>query len=115
MLKITKEYIKSDQLDTTAITLKHSMLLERGTHLFIASHKWDSVYVELHPELRADALHYLPTVTEKVQVYCDGKLEDYMQCLVELFPSKSGAIRKAVMQRQDLSSVLGDSVLCTAL
>ena len=111
VLRIMKEY--NPEFDATCMVIKSAMLEEKSTHLFIASHQWDKIIVELHPKLNPATLHYISGVAGRIEVICDrDKLSDYMSVLVELYPDKQGAIRRSVMQKQDVLSVLGDDVLC---
>lgn len=107
VLHIKSEYVKSQ--DMNVMVLKADMLKEKGTHLFIASNSWESITVELYPGLDYWYLHFLPSVCENIQVIAhDSDLSPYVQCLTELFPEKSGAIRRAIMQKQSLNPILGE-------
>lgn len=112
ILRIMKEY--TPPVDQNTMVVKSTMLGEKGVHLFIASHKWDKIVVELHQELVPSTLHYLHSVTDIIEVTCDEDLSNYLSSLVELYPDRSGALRRAVMQKQSVTSVLGDNVLCRA-
>lgn len=110
-LKILREY-KRD-FDENNMVLKADMLKEKGTHLFIASNKWETIYVELHEGLEPWYLHFLPGCSNNIQVIGqEDTLNAYMQVLIELYPDKSGAIRRAVMQKQSILSVIGAESIC---
>lgn len=109
VLNIYKEYVKSPDMDI--MVLKADMLKEKGTHLFLASYIWDRINIELFEGLESWYLHFLPSVCSDIRVIShEQDLSQYVQCLTELYPDKSGAIRRAVMQRHPLQSILGDSL-----
>lgn len=109
VLNIYKEYVKSDNMDI--MILKSDMLKEKGTHLFLASYTWDQINVELHDGLESWYLHFLPSVCKNIHVIVHkDDLAQYVQCLTELYPAKSGAIRRAVMQKQPLLPILGEAL-----
>lgn len=107
VLNIYKEYVKSTDMDV--MVLKADMLKEKGTHLFLASYSWDKITVELFDGLESWYLHFLPSVCKNIHVIAhDSDLAPYVKCLTELFPDKSGVIRRVIMQKQPLAPVLGD-------
>lgn len=109
ILNIYKEYVKPLDMDT--MILKADMLKEKGTHLFLASYTWDRINVELFEGLESWYLHFLPSVCSDIRVISrDQDLSQYVQCLTELYPDKSGAIRRATMQKHPLQDVLGSSL-----
>lgn len=111
-LRILREYVQS--VGTDSMVIKSDLLQHPGPHLFIASHKWDEVHVELHAGLQPHWLHYLPTVAEKIYVEAVDDYKPYMNLLVELFPEKSGSIRRATLQGTNLADILGESIICKA-
>lgn len=109
ILHINKEYNKSP--DMNIMVLKSDMLKEQGTHMFLASYTWEQIVIELHPGLEFWYLHYLPSVCSDIRVKTiETDLSPYVQHLAELYPDKSGLIRKCIMQKQPLSPVLGDKL-----
>jgi len=107
ILHINREYTNSQDMDT--MILKSDMLKEQGTHMFLASYKWDQITVELHPGLEYWYLHFLPSVCNDIRVLVhEDDLTPYVQHLAELFPEKQGMIRRCIMQKQSLQPVLGE-------
>lgn len=108
ILNILEEYVKSSDMNT--MVLKADMLKEKGTHMFLASYKWDRINVEIYPGLEFWYLHFLPSVCDDIRVIThETDMTPYVRCLTELFPDKSGSIRRAIMQKQSLINILGDA------
>lgn len=109
-LIISKIYDREFTEDTTK--LGTSMLMLQTTHLFIASNKWDEIYIELDECIPENSLLHLNMVTDTIRVKLPEKVTyPILKQLTELFPEKSGTIRKYFMTGQDLKGVLEDCLV----
>ena len=104
-LVITADYVVSSDLDVTYISAE--MLLSPATHLFLASNTWDSVQVEVCKSLPVDMVQYIAPLSKDIQVQLPDVVDDHtFKVLLELFPSKAGAIRRAYMCGSPMDKVV---------
>ena len=103
-LYITRDYSKPFSADDFCI--KAALLNDNGTHLFIASNKWDTIYVDLCEELPVGKLEFLPMVCSNIKVHKCSFMSKFIDQLIELFPDKSGSLRKCKLSNADPFSVV---------
>lgn len=104
-LRILKNYVKQMEEDT--FHLSTEMLNITSTHMFIASHVWEEITIELDDIILPHYLHCISFATNNIKVKLPEKITAAtVQQLTELFPSKSGLIRKAFMMTGDVEGVL---------
>lgn len=104
-LQIAEPYPASDDLET--IGLSTDMMKCQSVHLFLASHKWDKVIVNMCDEIPSGSLKYIHTVCEDIRVHMkEAMTETTMKLLTELFPDKAGAIRRVYMSGGSLEGVV---------
>lgn len=86
-------------------------LKAKSTHFFIASNKWESIYIELEDSIPEGYLKSLHLVCPKITVNLPDKITDVtVRLLAELYPEKSGAIRRTYLTGGSLMEVLGECV-----
>lgn len=108
-LLISKEFDK-EMVDDTC-KLSTSMLSVKSTHLFIASNSWDSMIIELDDSIPEGILRRLNTVCKDIKVKVPTKITDTtLRLLTELYPEKSGALRRVYMQGGNVKGVLTDVI-----
>lgn len=84
----------------------------KSTHFFIASNKWESIYLELEDEIPEGYLRSLHLVCSDIKVNLPEVLTDKtFQLLAELYPTHSGAIRKARLTGHSIKEVLGSCMV----
>ena len=104
-LNITRVYNK--QFRENLYSLSTDMLKMKSTHLFIASNAWESVYIELDDSIPEGYLRNLHTVCDNITVNLPDVVTDKtLGLLIELYPDKSGALRRAYMQGTKIEEVL---------
>lgn len=109
-LAIEKSYDK--RFDETTTHLSLDMLVMRSTHLFIASNKWDEIYVELDDKIPERSLLHLPMVTQNIKVKLPDKITmETVKLLTELFPDKAGSLRKRFMTDGLVGEVIAPCVV----
>lgn len=108
-LRITRE--KKREFDTENYYLHPSMLNSNGTHLFIASNKWDAIIVDLCPELNPAKLHYLPSICTDIKICNSPDIEKYVDALLELFPNKGGQLRRCKLSGHGARDVVKEYIL----
>ena len=106
-LYISAKYDKSFNEDVYCLSTK--MLQMKSTHLFIASNLWDSIVIDIDENIPEGCLCNLELICKDIKVNIPDELTDKMlHLLVELYPSKSGALRKAYMFKKSIKEVLVD-------
>ncbi|MCM1215088.1 MAG: hypothetical protein NC548_11275 [Lachnospiraceae bacterium] len=104
-LVIQKDYAVSKDLDTMILSAR--MLLEVSVHLYISSHKWDSITIEICDDIPDDVLQYIRMQTDNKYVRLPEKLnERQLKMLVSLYPELAGKIRRAYMSGVSLREVV---------
>lgn len=111
-LRILDEFVQG--IDKDSMVIKSSLLSEKGTHLFIASNKWDEIRVKLNTDMQPLWLHYFPTVCKNIKVEEVSNYSQYLSQLVELYPELSGKLRRAILQGDNVTDILGDNIVCKA-
>lgn len=90
-----------------AVSIYPAWLLDKGTHLFIASNVWDKLHVDICDEIPDKVLRYVVMKCKSVEVTLPDELSDkHVALLCELYPSVEGQIRKAAMLHRDVSDYL---------
>ena len=103
---------RNEEFDTECFRLQPHMLSLGSTHMFIASNKWDSIELNITPELRADMLKYMHTVTDSIKVTLPVDISsNTLEVLTSLFPERAGKLRKAFMCGNDVREVLADCLI----
>lgn len=106
-LNITREYKKEFVEDT--YNLATSFLKVKSTHFFIASHKWDRIYIELTEDIPDNYLSCFSMVSDNIKVKLpDVRTDKTMRELCELYPDKAGKIRKAYLQGTEYQEVISE-------
>lgn len=104
-LVIQEDFVKDLVDDTTNVPI--SMLEFKSTHIFIAGTHWESVTITLTDAINPESLHYIPTVTDTVNVKLPREMtRNMMCCLCELYPEKAGAIRQSFMTKGNIQKVI---------
>lgn len=107
ILNITRDYKKEFVEDTC--NLATSFLKVKSTHFFIASNRWDRIYIELEDDIPEGYLGCFNMVSDNIKVKLpDNPTQKTMLELVELYPEKAGKIRKAYLSGQNYSEVLSE-------
>lgn len=80
-----------------------------STHLFIASHTWDKLNIELDDTIADDVLKYVRNVCKEINVILPDVVTDHtVSLLCELYPDKAGRIRKYRMMKRDLMEAINE-------
>lgn len=109
-LRIMKQYDTSMEPDVYKLSTE--MLNIKSTHLFIASNKWDKIILELDEKILPGYLKCLNSTAAAVEVILPTQLSPTLvQQLTEIYPEKSGLIRKAYMTGKSVQEVLGECVM----
>lgn len=96
--------ISGNEYFLTIEALKH-----KGTHLFIASNKWDELHITLSEDIPLGVLKYVRMVVDKVFVIINcEQTEHIMELMCELYPEYTGKLHKAFMLHKDLKGVVLD-------
>lgn len=99
--------VSSDGIVLDTVRLDVKQLQNTATHLYIASNHWDNMYIELDEDIPCDVLKYVCRQSDKVEVsYPSNISEHVLKLLCEVYPEKSGLIRKYYMLKKDLREVL---------
>ena len=64
-----------------ALTVTHlfpNSLKENGTHLFIKSHEWDEIVIDLTTDIPKGCLKYVGTCTKKLTVNVPGEIDTHI-------------------------------------
>lgn len=103
--------IPSEGITLNTVKLDVKQLKNTATHLYIASNRWDSIYIELDEDIPCNMLKYISKQADTVEVSYPNNISDHvLKLLCEVYPEKSGAIRKCYMLKKDIREVLQ----CTA-
>ena len=110
-LLVRKDYNK-EMVDDECHLATH-MLAMKATHLFIASHKWESIVLDIDDVIPVGYLRCLSLVCDDIKVTLPATITDHtMTLLTEVYPKKAGTIRRAYMSGESLEGVLAE---CLAL
>lgn len=106
-LFVTKEFHKEFHEDCYYIAT--SFLKMKSTHFFIASNKWESIQIDIEDCIPEGYLCSLHLVCDDIKVHLPDTVTDKtVQLLAELYPDKSGAVRKAYLMKHSIKEVLGE-------
>lgn len=109
-LVISKDYDKSFTEDTSCLATH--MLVLPATHLYIASHMWDSITLDITDDIPKGVLGNLNLVCKSIKIKLPEVVTDYtLQLLLELFPDKAGSLRRAYMSGSSISEVLRECLV----
>lgn len=93
------------------VSIPYSWLNNKSVHLYLACNKWDKLEVDMSEEIPEGVLKYIIMKSSDKEVKLMGEVTPKVCSLIcEMFPEKAGAVRKAVMLKRNLSTVLGDSI-----
>ena len=107
ILRIIRDATESIAQDSGDYQLAPSMLKMNGTHVFIASRVWDEIDIELTEDIPLGSLKYLASKAKSIKVTLPETVSNHiMQLCTELYPNKSGTIRKRFMLKEDFSELL---------
>lgn len=101
--------IDNTQTDVTGVmSVPYSWLENKAVHLYLASNRWDKLEVVFSDEIPEGVLKYITTkIIEKEAILPEGELSaKCVRLLCEMYPDKAGQIRKAVMLKRGLKTVL---------
>lgn len=83
------------------------MLKFKATHMFIASHRWDSISIELSDNLNEEDVKYLPKASENVYCRLPSTINEKMLSLLcSVYPDKAGQLRLNYMLQKDITIFL---------
>lgn len=101
--------------DPAVMRINYSLLCDKPVHLFIASNIWEKLVVEISDDIPADVLKYVILRCKNREAILPArKLSSHeVGLLCEMYPEKSGLIRKAAMLGRDLASVIKEENDCT--
>ncbi len=106
-LYVTRKFIKDFHEDSYYIGT--SFLKAKATHFFIASNHWESIYIEIEDTIPEGYLRSLHLVCNNIKVNLPEVITDKtVQLLAELYPDKSGKIRRTYLTGGNLKEVLSD-------
>lgn len=89
-----------------------SMLQMKAVHLFVASHKWDVIEIEICDEIPEGSLRFLRIVCNNIKVKVPDDVTDKtLRILTDIFPDKSGLLRKQYFAGKSVKEVLGECLL----
>ena len=109
-LNIAKEYDPS--FNDVLYTLRTSMLELKSTHLFIAANTWESISIDLDDSIPEGCLCNMNLVCPSIYVRLPDEITDKtLRLLCELYPDKSGALRRVYMCKGDVREVLSDCLV----
>lgn len=93
--------------ELTAIHLPPNSLKQKGTHLFIKSHEWNTLYIDVTEDIPMGCLKYVCEYFQSVKADVPNGLNDHVvELLAELYPNLSGKIRKAYLFGGDVRELL---------
>lgn len=101
-------YITNDAVDSmTGVAIAPELVNNMGTHLVMASRKWDEAYVDCGDEIQEGWLRLLHTQCSKIFPRVpEHPTRHQMILLTELFPELAGTIRLAFMKGESMYGVL---------
>lgn len=106
-LKIIVNAQESITNDSGDYEMSPELLKLKGTHVFIASRVWDEIHIDLTEDIPLGSLKYVPKHANALTVKLpETKTAHIMQLCTELFPEKSGTIRKTFLSKGDIPSEL---------
>lgn len=109
-LNITRSFAK-ELVDNTC-NLATSFLKIKSTHFFIASHRWDRIYIELDEDIPENYLSCFSMVSDNIKVRLpEAPTDKTMKELCELYPDKAGRIRRAYLQGLNYSEVIPECLV----
>ena len=89
------------------IHLSPEYLKQNGTHLFIKSHEWGTIHVDVTEDIPMGCLKHISDCGQRLDVNVPTALTDHtVELLAELYPDLSGKIRKAYLFGGDVREVL---------
>lgn len=107
ILRIIRDATDSIEQDTGEYQITPSMLIMKGTHVFIASREWDEIQIELTDDIPLGSLKHLSSKAKSIKVVLPEAVNNHaMQLCTELYPDKAGTIRKRFMMKEDISELL---------
>lgn len=109
-LRISEKF--SAEHNDGVYSLSTDMLRMKSTHLFIASHAWDSIELDINDTIPAGYLRSLNLVSKDIKIRVPETVTDKtLGLLTELYPDKAGKLRRCYMCGQPVSEVLGECLI----
>lgn len=97
--------------DLESTYLKTAMMPLQSTHMFIASYKWDSCYIELDSNIKEGNLRHIGMLINDIKVKLPSEITEVtLRQLIELFPDSAGKLRKAFLMKIPLEQVIPDRI-----
>lgn len=97
---------QTDNLTNFYIT--HAMMQMPSVHMFLASHTWDEVEVDVSDDIPRCTLQYLLIGCKNIHVtHIPEEVTPHtIGLLTDLYPDKAGAIRSAYMLNGNVQEIL---------
>lgn len=109
-LEISNAYNK--EFTDDVCRLATSMLKMKAVHLFIASHVWESITLELSDEIPECYLSCMNMCCANIKVKLPSEVTyKTLQLLCDLYPDRAGKLRKAFMTQRPLGEVIGECLV----
>ena len=87
--------------------MKPIALQQNGTHVFIKSHKWEEIEIDLTEDIPKDSLLYLHMCSDRIKVNLPDEVTTHIMLLLcEIYPELTGKIRKTFLTKGDMKDVL---------
>lgn len=79
-----------------------------GVHIFIASHHWDKLKIQICEDIPANVMRYVRQAVDTIDVVDlpDTITSHIVEVLCELFPDRAGKIRRQFLLGADIKEVL---------
>lgn len=93
--------------DMSEFFVPFDWLQSKAVHLFIASNIWDTLFVEVSDDIPSDTMKYIRLRCKNIKVVLPENITaQSVNVLCELYPDKSGSIRKAYTLGRSIPDVL---------
>jgi len=102
---------KPENLPVGTMHLESSLLRVHGTHLFIASCKWETISITLTADIPRNVINSIKECAAQFEYFIpDGKLDSkVIAILSEMYPNLKGELYKAFMSGGDVRCVIAQS------
>lgn len=90
------------------VNAKH--LLLNGTHVFLASQEWDSIYIELCEDIPSGFLSAIHKIAKNITLDIPEKqTKKVLDLLLEYYPNIKGKLRRAYQEGGDLRCIVSSA------
>lgn len=97
----------SEQMRRMDFNICDKHLADKKIHLFIASQSWEEVRIHMHSDLDIKYIKFIVSKADKFTIIFEGPInENHITLLCDLYPDKSGSIRRHFMLGKDIRPVL---------